>query len=242
MKLPKKKIRYITEGFLAQVGLIKPKLKESRENWESVAQEFEFEYHENTRYSETDYYIEKSKLLFSSFGFDPDQFSDKVIMDIGSGSRLKGKYFNKARLIVIEPLAERFLENLEWSDLAEADALYSVPAEELIDELKDCADFIFSINALDHCYDFGMVMQNIYEYLKPGGLAFLSFDSHYHSTLGHPLVLTDKGCQAVFQERGFIVERHSKGFGEEFRKHRDINGYDLSSTCINYWLRKPAKA
>ena len=232
-------LRYKVEEILDKVGLIRPKLVESRETWQGTDQQYEYEFHEGFEFFRSDDFDIQTRRFFSSFGYTSDQFAGKTVIDIGAGSKMRGKFFEDITLVVIEPLADRFLTDFEWSDLADAQEIYSVPAEELVEDVVGRADFIFSINTLDHCFDFEQVIRNIYGYLVNGGTTFLSFDSHFHPTPGHPLILTDRICREVFIKTGFEIETHSKGFPLGYKDDHSIKGYDLTSTCLNYWLRKP---
>lgn len=57
-------------------------------------------------------------------------------MDLGAGSKLRTKFFTDAKIIAIEPLAEKFMKEIEWCDLKDAYRVYSRPAEDFIGELE----------------------------------------------------------------------------------------------------------
>lgn len=118
--------------------------------------------------------MDSTERLLSHFSFPFDSYRWKTIIDLGAGSKLRIKYFLDAKIIAIEPLADRFMKEIEWCDLAYAYKVYSRPAEELIEECVLKADLVISINVLDHCYDFELVIENIAAYLKDDALAFLS--------------------------------------------------------------------
>lgn len=219
-------------------GLIKPSLEADTEEWRRVHQAFELAFHRRNKFRQTDAFVRETELLFSSFGFNKEQYAGKTIIDVGAGSRLRGKYFTGARLIAIEPLAEKFIEEIPWCDLKDATEVISQPAEVLIATLVDSADFIFSINVLDHCFDFRKIMENIYSYLRPTGIAFLSFDSHFHRSVGHPLVLTERICKDVFRQCGFAVVDFQRGFPQAFLEYHGRNGYDGKSDSLNFWLAR----
>jgi hypothetical protein len=85
-------------------------------------------------------------------------------IDVGSGSRLRTLFFKGARIAAIEPLAQRFIAEVEWQDLDQAAEIYPVPAEEDIPELHNRADLVVSINALDHGFNFEQAIRNIRKY------------------------------------------------------------------------------
>lgn len=218
--------------------MAKPSLEADIEEWRQVHQEFELEFHRRNEFRQTDAFVYETELLFSSFGFYKDQYVGKTILDIGAGSRLRGKYFHGARLIALEPLADKFMQEILWCDLKDAAEVISQPAEVLVPSLIDAADFIFSINVLDHCFDFRKIVENIYRYLKPAGTAFLSFDSHFHRSTGHPLILTERICTDIFRQCGFMIVEFQRGFPPAFLEYHGRNGYDGKSDSLNYLLAR----
>jgi 2-polyprenyl-3-methyl-5-hydroxy-6-metoxy-1,4-benzoquinol methylase len=234
-----KQAKYALKSAASSLGLTKGVVTASKEDWQATAQEFEFGFHKDNSFRQTAAFDRETEELFVSFGFSRQQYAGNVVMDIGAGSKLRGKFFEGSRIVALEPLARRFMEEIAWCDLKDAAEVYSQPAEECISKLKESADFIFSINVLDHCFDFETVLRNLYSYAKHGGSVFLSFDCHFTTSLGHPLVLTEKTCTAVFGRCGFIVDKFQSGFSAGYERRRGKNGYDGASTCLNYWLRKP---
>jgi 2-polyprenyl-3-methyl-5-hydroxy-6-metoxy-1,4-benzoquinol methylase len=222
---------------LYQSGLL-TKAKSQKENWQEDAQKFEFNFHKGSLFRQSQEFIEETDRLFSCFGFYPSQYEDKVILDLGAGSRLRSKYFVRAKLIALEPLADQFIKEIDWCDLNDAWRVYSQPAETYIEELERSIDFIMSINVLDHCFDFQKIIQNIYRYLKPDSIIFLSFDKHIETNKGHPLILTEKICNKIFQSADLHIEKFVYGFPSEFTNffpgRRGYGGQDTVS--LNYWL------
>ena len=136
-------------------------------------------------------------------------------------------------------MADDVLREIPWTDLRDAHEVFSSPAEVLIPSLVGRVDFIFSINVLDHCYNFNAIIGNLYAYLKPGALAFLSFDEHYVTNKMHPLILTDDVCPPIFTDAGFVIEKATKGFEGEAAAIMKVPTYGHGQTCLNYWLKKP---
>ena len=99
------------------------------------------------------------------------------------------------------------------------------------------ADLLVSMNVLDHCFDFPEILDNVREYLKVDGLAFLSFDKHEEADEMHPLELTEEICERLFVDRGLRIERQSAGFGGVLGEHQT---YGHGPYCLNYWLRRAA--
>jgi hypothetical protein len=63
---------------------------------------------------------------------------------------LRSKFFQGAHLVVIEPLADRLIAEVEGCDLQDAAEVHSRPAEQLIESLVGTADLVVSINVVDH--------------------------------------------------------------------------------------------
>ena len=105
--------------------------------------------------------MNQTNLLFEHFGLKPGDYSGKTVIDLGAGSKLRSRYFSEAELIAIEPLADRFLKEIDWCDLAQAHEVYSVPAETKIESCVGRADLLISINVLDHCYDFERIIEGV---------------------------------------------------------------------------------
>ena len=149
---------------------------------------------------------------------------------------MRGKFFQNSKSVVIESMAKRFMDEIAWCDFKDAEEVYSEPAENFIPELEKLIDFLFSINVLDHCFDFEKIILNVKKYLKDDGLAFLSFDSHYHVSLGHPLILTEKECKDIFNNNGLKVKKFSRKFPDSFTTVYPKNGINNQSDCLNFCL------
>lgn len=206
----------------------------SREHWQQRSQEGELAFHKRDRWRRTAAFTAQSARLFRHFGFQPDEYADKTVVDLGAGSMLRSKFFRGAHLVVIEPLADRFIAEVEGCDLKDAAEVHSRPAEQLIESLVGTADLVVSINVLDHCFDFPEIVENIRRYLKPDGLAFLSFDMHATADDLHPLSLTEKKCARIFAQAGFRIEKVTTGLGDLMS---GAQTYGHGPYALNYWLR-----
>src|SRR5437868_3165550 len=91
-----------------------------KRSWGWLAQRAELHFHQNNSWRRTDEFMRHSAALFEHFGFSPDAFVGKTVIDLGAGSRLRTAYFRDARLVVIEPLAEEFQRTIPWCDLDRA--------------------------------------------------------------------------------------------------------------------------
>ncbi|MBM3157604.1 MAG: class I SAM-dependent methyltransferase [Chloroflexi bacterium] len=167
-------------------------------------------------------FMENAKRLFSFFGYEPNSFVGKTILDVGAGSKLKTKYFVGARIFALEPLADRFLAELAWSDLGDAERVYSQPVEVQIGGLRQNVDFVVCINVLDHVYSPEKALHNIYSYLKPDGEFFLSVDLHNVTHVGHPIRLTKSFVKDMLEHAGFkiIREHESLPYAEAYGEGR----------------------
>ena len=213
-----------------------PIVRHDVSKWAGAAQEGELEFHKTNRWRETEAFMEQTVALFRTFGFQRSGWEGKTVIDLGAGSKLRSKFFEGARIVVIEPLADRYIAEVPWSDLKDAAAVFSRPAEKLVEECVGTADLLISINVLDHCYDFADIVSNIRDYLKPDGTAFLSFDMHENVDDMHPLVLTESVCEEIFDQAGLKVVKFSKGGGDV------LQTYGHGDFCLNYWLEKADRA
>lgn len=207
-------------------------LKVDAEKWSAEAQAGELAFHKRPNFrSDEQGFVEANARLFKSFGYKEDQFVGKTVVDLGAGSKLRGKYFNGSHMVAIEPLASKFIEEVTWCDLKDAHEVYSDPAEKLIEGLVGRADFIFSVNVLDHCYDFEQIVGNVLQYLKVGGRACLSFDCHSKVDKLHPIIINEKVATQIFFDAGFQINQ----FRRTPSYHKAIADYS-----ITYFMSKVA--
>jgi SAM-dependent methyltransferase len=204
-----------------------PRLKEDLDSWKNKAQPGELAFHKRPNDRSGADWHRLNSAVWRRYGFEPTGLEGKVIIDIGAGSRLRTLYFEGARIVAIEPLANQFIAQVEWNDLDQAERVFAVPAEVEIPELTGTADFVVSINALDHGFNFDDSVRNVRRYLRHDGAAFLSFDQHHTPDDMHPLVLTDPIVREVFERCSLRVDR----FEEKFRYHGGPG-----PQALNYWL------
>jgi SAM-dependent methyltransferase len=198
------------------------------ETWSNVAQPGELAFHKRPGLRSSGEWETKNVEFWGRRRFSPDAWEGKWIVDVGAGSRLRTLYFKGARIAAIEPLAEKFIAEVEWQDLDQAEEVYAVPAEKSIPELEGRADLLVSVNVLDHGYDFEAAITNIRRYLKPDGLAYLSFDQHERPDKLHQLMLDDASATAVFDRCGLDIER-----SEQWGRYHAGSG----PRALHYWLR-----
>lgn len=122
------------------------------------------------------------------YEFDKLDFSDKICVDVGGGMYPVHLKFDCAKKILVDPLVNEYkkIEGFEQDPQVEYYENFS--------QLKsnyDDVDVTFCFNALDHAKKPSILIQEIYESLKPGGLFFLY--SHIGNPIGgatHPNSLT----------------------------------------------------
>jgi SAM-dependent methyltransferase len=178
-------------------------LRADHDNWRGIAQEGELAFHKRPGFrSDEARFVSANDRFFRGHGFKPDQFTGKVIVDLGAGSKLRASFFTGAYVIAVEPLADRLRAEVPWCDLDKAAEVYSEPAETLIDALVCRADFLFSVNVLDHCYDFPRCIENIARYIKAGGSGFLAFDCHQKVDRLHPIIINERVATDIIYDAG----------------------------------------
>lgn len=225
-------IKLIEQGY--RVKILRPFL------WKHIAQSEELKFHiQDAERGHSEQFRKEIASLFEYFGFSAGQLANKTLIDIGAGSHLITAFFQDAKIIAIEPLADRYLKDIPTCGLCKAHKIYSYPAETRIDELQTVADFAISINVLDHAVEFVTIVDNIYFYLKPGGMAFLSFDCHDYIDIAHPTMLTAESCQKIFEAAGFSVTKMSRGLGPARPCAIPMGSTYGHGMATNFWLAKP---
>jgi SAM-dependent methyltransferase len=198
------------------------------ETWSGVAQPGELAFHKRPGLRSSPDWEAKNAAFWQRRGFSADGWEGKLVVDVGAGSKLRTRYFRGARIAAVEPLADKYIAEVEWQDLDQADEVYAVPGEKDVPELHGRADLIVSMNALDHGYDFGAAVANIRRYLQPDGLAHLSFDPHDKPDDLHQLLLDDRTARTVFDRCGLVVEKF-----EQWGRYHAGAGPE----ALHYWLR-----
>lgn len=198
--------------------------------WADRAQAGELSFHvHNTGFrGNDDVWAKAIDADWRAAGFEPTGWKGKRVLDVGAGSRLRSLWFEDAEVIVLEPLADKFREEVPWNDFDQAAEVYSLPGEEFVPELENSIDLIVSINALDHGYDIAQSIRNLKRYLKPDGEAFLSFDMHDEPDYMHPLVLSNELMLGIYADAGFEVVKV-----EPARRYHGAEG----PGAFHYWLR-----
>ena len=225
-------IGVITRGY--RYKILKPLI------WKYVTQSKELRFHvSDAPRGNSEQFRKEIASLFEYFGFSPDQFANKTVVDIGAGSLLITSFFRNAKIVAIDPLANRYLREIPSCGLRKAHKIYSYPAETRIEDLESAADFAISINVLDHAYEFGAIIDNIYYYLKPGATAFLSFDCHDYITALHPINLSVERSEKTFESAGFSITKVSRGLGPALPCAIPLGSAYGDGEAFSFWLTKP---
>ena len=196
--------------------------------WKTIAQKGELAFHQRPNFRSSEKFVEGNSNQWKFWGYTEDRFENEHILDVGAGSRLRGKFFKNAKLYAIEPLGNEFLKTIDWCDLDDSN-LYSVPAEEFIAGLVEVMDFVFSINVIDHCFNVEDIFRNCYKYLKQGGEAFFCFDLHEKIDNLHPVVLNKEICDRLISSAGFTIT--------EIREFPSFHK-SLGGVAVGYYCRK----
>jgi len=201
MKLDKY-IRLAITPFILQLEKF-PKLKHFF--WVNLSQKKEFRFHKNDNWRRTEDFLKQNNFLFKYWGFNDYDYENKIVIDIGAGSKLRSKYFRKSNIIAIEPLADKFVKKIDFCDLREAYKIYSLPAENIIEELKGIADLIICINVLDHVDNYQKVLNAAFYYMKNDGKFLLSVDLHEAATIEHSVSLDEEKLESYFMQSNIRI-------------------------------------
>ncbi|WP_037392879.1 methyltransferase domain-containing protein [Sinorhizobium fredii] len=183
-------------------------LKVDETTWSSEAQAGELAFHKRPNFRSNEEGFRKgNSSFFTGLGYTPTDMVGKTVVDLGAGSKLRAKFFEGSKIVAIEPLGDKFIEEVAWCDLKDAEKVFSFPAEYRISEIEGTVDFLFSINVLDHCYDFETIIGNIHAYLKTGGTCCLSFDCHAKVDKLHPIIINEKVATQIFFDIGFRIDK-----------------------------------
>lgn len=200
-----------------------PPAADDYQHWQDRAQVGELKFHVEDAPQPDAAIRQRDADLFAGFGFWPDQFTGELVVDVGAGPYLRTKYFTDARIAVVEPLADEFRRRVPWSDLADADAVYSIPAEEPVEELIGQASCVLSLNAIDHAFDPGRILANMRQYLKPYGVLMVSVDMHdgddddLHPVALTPELLVELAIDAGLRiERGYLYTAQGRNYGHGY--------------------------
>lgn len=203
--------------------------------WRRFRQNGEFNFHKNQAWRPKEDFLTEVSGILEHLGYGRNQFGGQIVLDVGAGSQLLTRFFEGAYIIAIEPLADKFLTELDWCELKDADEVYSVPAEQRLRNLVEQVDFVVCINVLDNCFDPPSVLKNIHEYLRSGGKACISVDCHLDRDPMHPHIMSEISLVQMSHDTGFTVEKVMNGLGDVYPE--DKLGFGSSDT-VTLFLSK----
>jgi SAM-dependent methyltransferase len=151
------------------------------------------------------------EIIWRRFGVAPMDWSGKVVVDIGCGPTGRLSSAVNATKIAIDPLWDDY-QAMQGANCADYTHGYSLPAEQFVPELEQIADVVVCLNALDHCDDPLVVIENMWRYCKPNGVGFLSTDCDYvEDDLFHPSRMDAASIERVASRAGWTLGRRMKG-------------------------------
>ena len=165
-------------------SLVRPdKYKESLKFWKSRL-EIDGDFFVNSRYRQ---------LMLGMAGEESDRFLEgKIVADFGCGPRGSLVWARAARLrIGIDVLATRYADMFK-SNIISHGMIYLNSSESVIPLPSGFVDVMFTLNAIDHVDDFGLMCDEIIRVIKPGGEFIGGFNIGEPPTVCEPQMLTEE--------------------------------------------------
>lgn len=202
--------------------------------WQFFSQRGELKFHVGNDWRTTEDFMKQTKYLMNYFGYSSSDFGNEFLIDLGCGPKLRSHYFEKSKIIAIDPLIDDYLSQISWSDIKKAWKYYSCPAEKFIPELQNSVRFIMCINVLDHTFDVDNILKNCYKYLTDDGEFLLSVDAHKSISILHPQSLDREGLEKLFEQTDLKIAQKFVGLG------KIGSGYErtLGGEALTYILTK----
>ncbi len=137
----------------------------------------------------------KQKMLNIIDEPNDDFWKDKVVVDFGCGPCGSLKWTSTPKVkIGVDVLSLRYLEEF-GEEMLTHDMIYVACNEKFIPLPANCADYVLTINSLDHVNDLESMTQEILRILKPEGMLFGSFNLNEPSSECEPQCLTENLLQ-----------------------------------------------
>ena len=133
------------------------------------------------------------RLMLGIAGEDSDRFlTGRILADFGCGPRGSLVWAKSAALrIGIDVLAGRYAEVFK-SNLIGHGMIYLTSTESVIPLPSNYVDVMYTLNAIDHVDDFGLMCEEIIRVIKPGGELIGSFNIGEAPTVCEPQLLTEE--------------------------------------------------
>jgi SAM-dependent methyltransferase len=187
-------------------------IQTAKESWHEQAQAFERHWWESSVITPRDP-VPVSKAIMERWGYAQDRFKGMNVLDVGCGPTQRLSWLTGVGwLAAIEPLAATY-RNLPGSPMKPYESVWAVPVETYIEPMVGWADFIFSINSLDHCFDLPLALSNLYFYCKTGGSGMLSMDCDkwVSDDPTHPICVSGQEFKDEILKAGFTITREMTG-------------------------------
>lgn len=151
--------------------------------------------------------------MLSIAGEQNDAFwSNKVVVDFGCGPAGSLTWTKTPAVkIGIDVLAERYLRTF-GEDIVKQDMIYVTSSEEKIPMPCEFADYLITINSLDHVDNLDVITAELLRILKKDGILLASFNINELSTECEPQILTERKIY------------------DKFLKYFEIKTYNLEKT------------
>ena len=155
--------------------------------WHTQKEDNIEQYHRNTYYRNL---LEDGCSVSKDF-FEQD-FSDFVIVDIGSGPQGVLHVIHAKRKIAVDPLMDKFIE--QGYDVEGMDGVECICAQAETFKLNESVDFAVCLNAIDHFQSPETAIENIARNMKTGGELLLLTDLRTEDKIDcyHKLCLTEE--------------------------------------------------
>lgn len=133
------------------------------------------------------------KLMLGMAQENDDNFlRGKIVADFGCGPRGSLVWADSASLrIGIDVLADCYAE-LFYSNIISHVMMYVKSTEKVIPIASNSVDILFSLNAMDHVYDFRDICKEVIRIIKPGGDFICSFNLEEPRKVAEPQRLTER--------------------------------------------------
>jgi SAM-dependent methyltransferase len=133
------------------------------------------------------------RLMLGMAGEDSDRFlAGRVVADFGCGPRGSLVWAGSAGLrIGIDVLADQYIDHFK-SNLVNHGMIYLTSTETAIPLPSDYVDVMYTLNAIDHVDDFGLMCDEIVRTIKPGGEFIGSFNINEPPSVCEPQSLTEE--------------------------------------------------
>jgi len=130
------------------------------------------------------------KILLAMAEEQNDKFlNGKIVVDFGCGPRGSLCWAKSARMrIGIDILADQYSR----FNIVSHDICYICSTEKSIPLPSNYADFVFTLNAMDHVSNFKSMCKELLRILAPGGEFIGSFSLEESGTFAEPQILTEK--------------------------------------------------